>query len=77
MSSREDLGVPAGYLLKEITASDNGLVSCWVSPDWKDHVWTFDGPIRTEIGKCARRQDVTYEAAASRLGVTMFDWMKH
>ena len=69
--------VPAGYLLAEITAGEYGVVSCWASPNGQDHVWTFDGPIRTEIGKCARRQDVTYEVAASRLGVTMFDWMKH
>jgi hypothetical protein len=75
MSPKENLEVPAGYLVEEITAGDNGVVTLWRSPDGKDRAWTFDGPIRKALEKFARRQGVPFETAARALAETRFDWM--
>ena len=76
MSSKENPGVPAGYLLDEITSGENGVVTLWRSPDGKDHVWTFDGPISEEIERYARRYGITFETAARALAEAGFGWMK-
>jgi hypothetical protein len=76
MSSKENPGVPAGYLLEEITSGENGVVTLWRSPDGEDHVWTFDGSIRKEIEKFAQRHGVTFDMAARALAETGFDWMR-
>ena len=76
MCSKENPDVPAGYLLKEITSGENGVVSLWRSPDGKDHVWTFDGPISEEIERYARRYGITFETAARALVEAGFSWMK-
>ena len=75
MASKENPGVPAGYVLKEVTTGANGLVSCWASVDGKDHVWTFDGPIREALEMFARRHGLTFETVARALAETSFDWM--
>jgi hypothetical protein len=76
MSNKEDPGVPARYFLEEITSGENGVVTLWRSPDGKDHVWTFDGPIRKEIDRYAQRHGITFATAARALAETSFDWMK-
>ena len=73
----KNLDVPAGYLLGEITAGKLGVVTLWRSPDGKAHVWTFDGPIRTELERFARRNGVAFDMVAQALGKTAFDWMEH
>lgn len=69
MSSKGNPDVPAGYLLEEITAGENGVVTLWRSPDGKDHVWTFDGPIREKLERIARRHGLTCDAVARTLGL--------
>lgn len=76
MGSKENPDVPAGYLLEEITAGENGVVTLWRSPDGKNHVWTFDGKIRKEIERYARRHGITFDNAARALAEAVFDWMK-
>lgn len=76
MNSKEHPDVPAGYLVAEITACRNGVVTLWRSPDGKDHTWTFDGPIRKALERFARRHGMTFEAAAHALAKTEFDWMR-
>ena len=75
MNSKEDSGLPAGYLIAEITACRNGVVTLWRGLDGKDHVWTFDGPIREELARFARRHGITFETAARALAEPAFDWM--
>jgi hypothetical protein len=75
MDPKENPNVPAGYLLEEITAGENGVVSLWRSPDGKDRFWTFDGKIRKEIKGFARRQGITFDTAARILAETAFGWM--
>ena len=75
MDSKENPGVPAGYLLAEITACRNGVVTLWRSPDGKGQAWNFDGPIRQEIARFARRHGLTFETAARALAETAFEWM--
>jgi hypothetical protein len=77
MTSEENPGVPVGYLLNEIAAGDNGLISCWVSPDGKDHVGTFDDPIREGIARFARRHGIIFDTATRALAEAGFDWMRH
>ena len=67
--------MPVGYQLAKITAGDNRLVSCWVSPDGIHHVSTFDGPIRKELERFARRKGITFRVAARVLAETAFGWM--
>ena len=76
MSSKENPDVPAGYFLKEITSGENGVVTLWRSPDGKHHVWTFDGPIREDIEKYARRHGIVFDMAARALAEAGFGWMK-
>ncbi|HZL43018.1 MAG TPA: hypothetical protein VFD66_07030 [Verrucomicrobiae bacterium] len=76
MNSKETPGIPAGYLVAEITACQNGVVTLWRSPDGKNHAWTFDGPIRNALERFARRHGVTFDTAARALAETGFDWMR-
>jgi hypothetical protein len=75
MNSKENPGVPAGYLVAEITAGRNGVVTLWRGPDGKEHVWTFDGPICEELARSARRHGLTFDTAARALAESAFDWM--
>lgn len=50
--NKENPGVPAGYLLREVTTSDKGMVSCWVSPDGRNHVAALE--------RFARRHGLTF-----------------
>jgi hypothetical protein len=72
----EDPGVPTGYLLEEITAGRNGIVTLWRSPDGKRCTWTFDGPIRKALERFARRHGIPFDTAARALAETGFDWMR-
>ena len=69
--------MPAGYLLAEITAGKDGVVSLWRSPDGKAQVWTFEGPIRAELERFAQRNGGAVDTIARALGETAFDWMEH
>jgi hypothetical protein len=75
VNSKEHPDVPAGYLVAEITAGRNGVVTLWRSPDGKDHTWTFDGPIRHELERFARRHGLSFDTAARALAESAFNWM--
>jgi hypothetical protein len=67
--------VPVEYQFAEITASDNGLVSCSVSPDGKHHDWTFEGSIRKEPERFARPKGIAFRVAARVLAETALGGM--
>ena len=77
MSPKENFDAPPGYLIEEITAGDNGVVTLWRSPDGKDRLWTFDGKIRKEIKRFARCHGISFDTAARVLAETVFAWMKN
>lgn len=77
MSPKENPDAPAGYLVEEILADEKGVVTLWRSPDRKKRLWTFEGKIRKEISRFARRRGITFDLAARVLAETVFAWMKN
>jgi hypothetical protein len=75
MNRKENSDVPAGYLIAEITACQNGVVTLWRSPDGKSHTWTFDGRIRKALERFAQRHGMTFDTAARALAESAFNWM--
>jgi hypothetical protein len=75
VNSKETAGIPAGYLVAEITACQHGVVTLWQSPDGKAQVWTFEGPIRLAVERFALRHGMTFDDAARALAETGFNWM--
>jgi len=77
MSPKENPDVPAGYLIEEILAGENGVVTLWRNPDRKKRLWTFEGEVLKEIVRFSRRQGIPFDLAARVLAETVFAWMKN